>query len=122
VYVVEWFDTNKAEPWLTEIANEQYAAEKEKEAKLARQRADMAAAIVDRPRIQTRTFTDKSGEFSVDAEYVEFRVQNSRVILKKAEDGSEVDVSFNDLSDRDQEWIRAENKRRAEKRRQESGR
>lgn len=58
------------------------------------------------------TFTDKSGQYTTRAEFVEFRFQGSRVILRKA-DGTEVDISMNDLSREDQSWVRDEVKRRA---------
>ena len=57
-----------------------------------------------------RKFTSTAGT-TTRAEFVEFRFQGSRVILKK-EDGSLIDVSMNQLSKEDQQWIRDELKRR----------
>lgn len=57
-----------------------------------------------------RVFTSKAGT-AVRAEFVEFQFQGSRVILRK-HDGQLLDVSMNDLSRDDQQWIREELKRR----------
>lgn len=57
-----------------------------------------------------RKFTSTAGT-TTRAEFVEFRFQGSRVVLKK-EDGSLIDVSMNQLSKEDQQWIRDELKRR----------
>jgi len=59
-----------------------------------------------------RVWIDKTGKHRIRAEYVEFRVQGGRVVLRK-EDGSTIDVAMRDLSDADQDWIREENRRRA---------
>lgn len=61
-----------------------------------------------------RQFTSRTGS-QMRAKFIEFRFQGSRVILEK-EDGSELDVSMNDLSKSDQDWIREEVKRRAKER------
>lgn len=76
---------------LVAAAEEASRAEREEAARIAR----------------TRTFTDKTGEFSVDAEFVEFKVDKgvSTVFLKKADDTT-IGVPMNRLSDDDQKWVR----------------
>jgi hypothetical protein len=61
-----------------------------------------------------REFADKTGAYRTRAEFVEFQADSgrgSRVIMRK-ENGQTVDVAMNSLSADDQEWIRAEVKRR----------
>jgi len=53
-----------------------------------------------------RTFTDKSGKFSVEARFL--GVANNRVILQKKSDGKEIVVPVDKLSQSDQAWISAQ--------------
>lgn len=63
-----------------------------------------------------RTFTDKTGQHTTVAEFLEFKTdatRGSRVTLRKT-DGKEIEVPMNSLSKDDQQWIRDEVKRRRE--------
>lgn len=59
--------------------------------------------------VDARTWTTKKGNHKVEAEFVEYK--SGQVKLKK-EDGRVVSVPMSVLSDEDQDWVRAELKRR----------
>jgi hypothetical protein len=55
--------------------------------------------------VHARMWTDKSGQFSVEAEFV--KVDGGAVVLKKA-DGSEISVALDRLSESDQKFVAAQ--------------
>jgi thiol-disulfide isomerase/thioredoxin len=60
---------------------------------------------------QTRTWSDASGKFNVEAELVE--VKDGKVVLKKA-DGSELTVPLSKLSSADRDFLKSQNEAEGE--------
>lgn len=70
---------------------------------------DPSPAVVEAPPVnsfksEARTWTSKSGTFKVEAKFI--RYKNGMVALEK-EDGSEIEVAAEKLSDDDRAWIDA---------------
>lgn len=66
-----------------------------------------SVAVESKPTLDvpsTRTFSDASGKFSVEATVV--KIDNEKITLKRVDNGKEVEIAISKLSEVDQAWIR----------------
>ena len=108
---VSWFRLRTGQPFVTESRDLIVYSVDNSRGKVQNVVTDSSEEKKAPPREpEYRIWQDASGKFKIKAEYVSYGV--GKVKLRK-EDGSEITVSVDKLSEEDQKWIEERKKRRS---------